>query len=411
MKKIFTSVVLLLFLISLAQASVNTNSPILKATLLSQDPDPIEPGQVFKVKFKIENEGKETTQDLIVKLLPKYPFQLYGDIAEKNLGKLRADSTGAEAAVVEFNLKVDEKAVERENSIGLSLQMGDGAQVYTSDEFTINIQTHDAVLDVTDISIQPKQISPGEFAEINIQIKNLADSLLKDIKFKLDFSSSTLPLAPYQSSSERRIAQLESKYQNSLSFKVIANPSASSGLYKIPLTITYNDERGKSYNYTDIVAVMIGDLPKLNAYIKKSTVQQKNQVGKLTLEVANSGSTDLKFVELKLLPSDDYKLISTTDYYYLGDIDSDDTQSEEVDIYVLDNQEKVSIPLQLKYFDANHKAYQQSFDLELPLYSSSELKKFGLISSNNNWVYLLIIVLLVAGYFVYRKFKKKNGKK
>lgn len=65
-----------------------------QATLLSQDPDPVEPGQVVKVKFKIENEGAETKEEVIVKILPKFPFTVYNDVTEKNIGKLRGGKLG-----------------------------------------------------------------------------------------------------------------------------------------------------------------------------------------------------------------------------------------------------------------------------------------------------------------------------
>jgi hypothetical protein len=415
MRKIITLILIVCFALVLAlplvSAASTYDSPSVETTLLSQDPDPIEPGQIVKVKFKIENEGKETNKDVIVKVTPKFPFSSYDGVVEKNIGKLQSSSTGADAVVVEFKLKVDEKAVEGDAELELVVLVGEGiGKSYTNDEFLINIQTHDAVLDITSITSNPKQIAPGESAEVNIMVKNLADSLLKDIKFKLDFSSDDLPLAPYQSSSERRISQLQSNYQNSLSFNIIADPEATPGLYKVPLNITYNDEKGNAYFVSDILAVTVGEIPKLKAYIKKSAVLQAKSEGKITLEVANSGSSNIKFLEITLLPSDDYQLVSTTNYFYMGDVDSDDTESEEVDIYINKKVETLHVPMLLKYTDANNKPFQQQFDLEMNLYSSSELKKFGLVESSSAGIYFLIIVLGIIGFILYRSYKKDPDK-
>lgn len=416
MKKryLFLLVAVLFLPMLVSAASQYTDNPQVKVTLQSQDPDPVEPGQILTVKFKVENEGQQTEQDAIIKLLPSFPFTLYGDVAEKNIGKLRASTTGADAVIVEFKLKVDEQALEGDTELELKVVIGEAAKIYTDDEFLINIQTHDAALDIVSISITPEQIAPGGTAVVDIQIKNLADSMLKDIKFKLDFSSSAVPLAPYQSSSERRIASLQSNYQNSLRFKLIAEPDAVSGLYKIPVNITYNDEKGSSYLIEDFLAVTIGESPNVKVYLKKSTVQQVNKEGKITLEVANAGNTDLKFVEMTLLPSEDYQLVTTRNYFYLGNIASDDTQSEEIDIYVnkiAKKSGKANIPVHLKYVDANNKVFQQDFDLQLDVYSSSKLKKFGLIQSSYTWVYVLLALLAIGGFFAYKKYwkKKKNG--
>lgn len=407
MKKTLILLLISIFLLSLIQVTaISSDSPQLKVTLMSQDPDPVEPGQIVTVKFKVENNGSQTSKDVIVKLMPQFPFTIYGDTLEKNIGQMKALATGADAAIVEFKLKVDDNAVEEDTELELAAYMGDSGVSYTNNEFLIDIQTHDAVLAITDISTEPSPIAPGSTGKVTIMIKNTADSLLKDIKFKLDMSGSSIPIAPYQSSSERIIAKLNSNFQQTLTFTVIAEPDAASGLYKVPINISYNDEKGTSYTQTDVLAVIIGERPKLNAYIKKSTVQQAGKNGKVTLEIANSGNTNMKFLELNLLPSEDYKLITPSSYFYLGDVDSDDTESEEIEIYVNEDVEQLKLPVKLNYADANNQPFQQQFDLELQLYSTSELKKFGVVSGSNAWIYILVVILVLFGVLLYRRYRK-----
>ncbi len=412
MKKTLVLLLVSIFLISSTQViAIYSDSPQLKVTLLSQDPDPVEPGQIITVKFKVENNGSQTSKDVIVKLMPQFPFTIYGDTAEKNIGKMKAGVTGADAAIVEFKLKVNDDAVEEGAELELAALTGDTGVSYTTNEFLIDIQTHDAVLAITDIISEPSPITPGSTGKVSIMIKNTADSLLKDIKFKLEMSGSSIPIAPYQSSSERIIAKLNSNFQQTLTFTVIAEPDAASGLYKVPINISYNDEKGNSYAQTDVLAVIIGETPKVRAYLKKSTVQQGGKDGKITLEIANAGNSDLKFVEMTLLPSEDYQLLTTTNYFYLGDIDSDDTESEEVSVYANDNgKEELKFPLQLKYADANNQPFQQEFDLELQLYSTSELKKYGLVERNNSWIYIVVVLIIVLGIFSYRSYRKEPDK-
>jgi hypothetical protein len=172
------------------------------------------------------------------------------------------------------------------------------------------------------------------------------------------------------------------------------------------LNITYNDEKGNEYLVEDILAITIGEVPKIKAYIKKSSVLQSGKDGKITLEIANSGSSDIKYLELQLLPSDDYQLVTTTDYFYLGDVDSDDTESEEIDVYINKKIDSLNVPVTLDYYDANNKQYQQQFDLKMELYSASELVKFGVLEKNNSWVYFLLFILVVVGFILYRSYKK-----
>ena len=290
-------VLLLLLLATFSLATSSYSDPDIKITLLSQSPDPVEPGQVVSLKFKIENNGTETSKDTIIKILPNFPLSVYGDLVEKNLGKLRAGSTGADAVITEFKLKIDPAAVEEDTEIELELKTGDMSKLYVNDEFLIDVQTQDAILDITSITSEPGQIPAGEVANVDIMVKNQADSLLKDIKFKLDLLGGDLPFAPYQSSSERRVSQLESEYQNSLNFKLIVDPDAKSGLYKLPLNITYNDEKGNSYHSSDVLALVVGDVPKIIPFVKKRSVMQKEMGGKITLGLVNSGTIGVKYLE------------------------------------------------------------------------------------------------------------------
>ena len=404
--KLFT---LLLLLLPMALAAVP--SPEIQVTMLSQSPDPVEPGQVVKVKFKVENLGKESPTDTVVKILPKFPFTLYGDEAEKNIGRLRALQTGADAAIVEFRLRVDPTAVEKDTEIELMVKVSEDSWLYfTENEFMVDIQTHDAVLDIVSITSKPEQIAPGQSAKISITIKNMADSLLKDIRFKLNLDSETIPLAPYQSSSERRLSRLDSGFQKSMEFELIAEPGASPGMYKVPLSVSYNDEKGNSYSIDDLLVIIVGERPKVNVYIRKSTVQQAGKEGKVTVEIANTGTNDLKFLELDILPSEDFELVSSSRYFYLGDVDSDDTEREELSLYIHTGIDQLILPVKISYHDANNKPYQQQFSLEMKLYSSSELKKFGLVQTSNYWAYLLIILIGAGGYWYYRRHHHKKKK-
>jgi predicted negative regulator of RcsB-dependent stress response len=47
-------------------------------------------------------------------------------------------------------------------------------------------------------------------------------------------------------------------------------------------------------------------------------------------------------------------------------------------------------------------------NLELPLYTSSEAKKLGLVQGNGKSTWVILVVLAVAGFFGYRMWKKKK---
>lgn len=404
--------VLLIIMLSLTLFSTLGAQPFytndLKVTLLSQTPDPAEPGQIVTLKFQIENDGPELQEDAIIRILPQYPFTIYSGSSEQNVGKLRAAGSGADAAIVTYKLKVDEAAAEGDTELELEVITGDTSLQFTDNEFLINIQTHDAILDIRNIEIEPSSVTPGQTAQVTVTVKNLADSLLKDIQYSLNLTDSSLPFAPYKSSSSRQISSLPTGYQNTFTFNLQISPQATSGFYKIPLTISYNDEQGKSYTSKDVLALTISEAPKLVPYIKKSTLLQSGSQGIVTLEIANAGTSDLKYLELIVDSSPDYTLLSSSNYFYIGDVDADDTESEDISLYASKDLKELLLPITLKYRDAANQEYTQDFQLTLPLYSSSQLKQFGLIESSSIGIIFVLILLGVGGYLYYRYAKKKK---
>ena len=105
-------VLFLVLLIPGAWGITSNSASNVNVTLMSQPPDPAEPGQIVTVKFKVENAGMQTNSKALAIIHPQYPFSLYGDKAEKDIGMLLAASTGNDAVVVEYKLKVDEQAAE-----------------------------------------------------------------------------------------------------------------------------------------------------------------------------------------------------------------------------------------------------------------------------------------------------------
>ena len=144
--------------------------------------------------------------------------------------------------------------------------------------------------------------------------------------------------------------------------------------------------------------------PDLRVYIKENTLLAPNSKGTITIEVANVDITDVKFLQLTLLPSNDYRLLSSSDYVYFGDVDSDDTESEDFEIYVFNpKDEKIEVPLKLEYQDSNENQFSEERLLSFNVYSSKELSKYGLIKKSYTKYIILIIVVGIILWYIKKK--------
>ena len=116
--------------------------------------------------------------------------------------------------------------------------------------------------------------------------------------------------------------------------------------------------------------------------------------------------SDAKFVELEINKGK-YNLLSEKKYY-IGDIDSNDFESIKIETFFeKDSPNNINLPVSIIYKDELNKEYQDSFDLNLRVYSESEAIKLGLLENSNTVLYVFGILLTGVIYFIYRRLKKK----
>src|SRR3989338_4611362 len=67
---------------------------LLNVTLLSQEPDPVEPGEVVEIRFNVQNFGSKNAEDAQLDILPDFPFSMYTGTASKQIGTIYARQMG-----------------------------------------------------------------------------------------------------------------------------------------------------------------------------------------------------------------------------------------------------------------------------------------------------------------------------
>ena len=251
----------------------------------------------------------------------------------------------------------------------------------------------------------PDPVRAGDVVEVRFRIENWWEDTTQAITLEIvpDY-----PFSLYGSGS-KNLGRLEGRKFSSdavfADFKLRVDPAAVDGEHELLLNI-YNGDAKKEYKdqfFVDIENEKIS----LKPYVASSDIIVGGTKGSITIDIANSGGYDVNSLELTLLPSENYKLLSTSNYIYIGDVDADDVESEDFDIYVEKNLQQVNIPLRLTYEVDDHE-YIDDHTLTLNLLTTSEAKKLGLVKSSiGSWITILVVVVIV-GYIVYRKrFRKR----
>lgn len=388
--------------------------------ITNQEPDPAEPGGYVEVRFKVENFGGGTAKDVIYQLMPAFPFSLEpGDSATRAVGEIHTEQVGDNAVVLYYKLRVDENAVPGDNEIRLMYSIN-GESWTTLKPFNIRIQAHDVSLGIDSVESEPQVIKPGEKAKVTVRVRNLADADIKNLKISLQMLRAVqtatsltyieLPFSPVGSSNEKTIGKLEAKRTAFVEFEIVADATATAGVHKVPMVISYQDKLGKNYSVTQITSLEVGEVPDFIVSLDENEIHQKGQLGEVTVKFVNKGSSQVRFVYATLKASESYTLISSSDVY-IGNIDSDDYNTALFKMYIKDGKGSINIPLHYEYRDSRNNLYLKDVNLTLPIYTQEQVNNLGLQPKSNSWMYLFLIVIAVAGFFIYRRWKKHRKKK
>jgi len=115
---------------AVSTSSIASNSVAIKTILVNQDPVTAEPGGYVNLLFKLENWGTARADNVVVELLPQYPFSLDSGVAAvQELGSIGGLATDDKAYLVKYKVRVDKDAINGDNEIGLKYTYGNGITV------------------------------------------------------------------------------------------------------------------------------------------------------------------------------------------------------------------------------------------------------------------------------------------
>ena len=367
----------------------------IQLSLISYDPRPVTPGGVFTITFKAKNIAGVNLTNVEFTLEPESDFVIEGsdsvEVSEMKKG---------EEILLPFTV-----AVRPEVRSGFStLTLEYDARNRDDQSFSLQVRAIEPTLEIARIQTIPERIAPGNRAELSITLLNKAQFSLKSIELSLDLSSKELPFAPIDSSAEKTVVSLQGGETTVLRFPLISVADAAEGIYKIPIKAHYFDEFGKEYTKTTLTALVLGSEPKISVTAEESALIEGTK-GTISLQIVNKGLGDITFLSVSLgQNSEAYTLLSSIENY-VGDLDSDDFSSLEIDIIPRVGG-TISIPLILNYRNSNNNEVQEFISIPVQVYSQRRAQELG-VSSRSYWGIMFIgVIVLVLVFFLFRMLKR-----
>ncbi|MBN1175074.1 hypothetical protein JXA48_00365 [Candidatus Woesearchaeota archaeon] len=398
------NLIILLVISLMVLIPVVSAEPSLSADLLKYEPIPAQPGQYVTAYIELDNIGDTDAQNAMIEVLDEFPFTVVGDGSE-TIGALKSQRS----YVSDFQIKVDSQAVVGNNA--LKVRFSPDGKNWQERSLDIEVKSNDISLSVVDVSTSPKELVPGGDGVITIKLKNTESVVIRNIGVQLGLvavsqsSITDLPFIPTSSATEQRIGRLNPNEISEVSFPIKAYPTATPGYYKLPISLSFYDDQGTKTEKQDLIGLVVKSVPELKVYVEKTTVSGASQSGDVTLKFVNKGINDLKFLDVSLLQSDDYEVISGSKEY-IGDLDSDDYRSETFTIKP--SSKNVDLKVAVTYKDENNNEFSET--LTVPFQTNDSLANAKKGPSFSTILLVLLVGFLVVRWFVKKQKAKKHHK-
>ena len=407
MKRLVLLIILILsgtVVVSAEDSVANFPQNLIKITLISQNPNPVRPGESVDLRLRIEAPSTKARtnnfKNLRITMLESSPFTIE-DEETRYIGVLKE----SEAVDVIYRLGVASDSPDGQSRIKFKYSSEEFPEVYSEGYISVDIRSVESTLAVASISTSPDTIGPGQKTELNLTLKNSASSSMRDISVMLDLKNA--PFSPLETTAEKRIRLLSPGEEASVYFSLIADTDAESKPYKLPLILNFLDDQNTKFNKNDTIGLLIYSKPDLDLNIEDSEIISPGQTGEVTISVSNIGPSEVKFISLNLLESEDYDIISTSKNY-MGNLDPDDFQTASFKIHV--NSKNPKLNFELNYKDSYNKDFTSQYALPLKVYSKSKAATYGLVKSNGGILTLIMYILIILfAYYTFRGWRREKS--
>lgn len=292
-------------------------------SLLKYSPYPAEPGKYITLTLKIDNSGSSDADNVKIKLSPEYPFYLDRDSTITILNsatKIPLDSEtiasigkipASQYTIVEYNVRVDPEVLEGMRQISIWHQTGSG-DIWVRSAFNVYVQGTDR-LEVSNVS--PAILLPGKSTAVFFVLNNTGTANIRDVSF--EWAEKSGEILPLGSGNIKYASSIPAGGFIEIPFNLVANPSASSGIYNIIANISYIIGSNISKSQQVSIGMFIGGKGEFDV----ST--QEYSSGSMTLSIANIGETTTSSVSVSVPEQPGYSVTGASSSF-IGNMDPGD---------------------------------------------------------------------------------------
>lgn len=259
----------------------------LEVVLTSQNPYPVEPGQVVSIEVALQNTGYGEGEDVIFEINPGEPFSLVpGQETVKTFTRVPA----RDQVTTSYKLHVDQEAVS--GNYDLEFLFYTTGEVRRTDEVTIQVQGNPKLV-LDSIEATPEDMKPGDTVDLTAMLKNLGTGSASFMEASL--SSNTTYILPVLSGGLHYVGEIEPGETKEVKFRVSVDNEAEYKTYSGTLTLSYKDDSGASQTSSFSVGFPVRGYPVIEV------LSAKMDNSDFKVDIENIGTATAKALKVELV--------------------------------------------------------------------------------------------------------------
>lgn len=308
---IYLFLILILSALSFAETS---DDKMISISLVNQDPDPAESGDVMEVRIGIENKGGEAAENFVLEMIPEYPFTMVsGENKIQKVGTIAAYQYDSDMKIVKFKIRVDRDATAGAYELKFKYYTEGFSSQSIQKSISIDVESKESA---EVIYIDQIELIPGKITPLKFTINNVGSAPLRDLTFQWENEDDIV--LPVGSDNTKYIKYIDIGESADLEFDVIASANADPDLYKLDLTLSYDDPAtGEATDITTKAGVYVGGATDFDAAFSGTSN------GEYSFAVSNIGSVSASSVTVKIPDQQGWK-VSGSNSVIIGNLNEGD---------------------------------------------------------------------------------------
>ncbi len=351
-------------------------------------PTSVSPGNSGYVTLSITNTGTETIERAKVILSSADSHLDFGPFSVKELGSIGGGKSTS--SIISFSVPSSTPSGFYTAEFRIEACYGSTCTVY-SQVALVNVQSP-STLQIT--SVSPDTLKIGSDTTVNFTLFNSGDDSIGNIVMTWSANDSVLPRG---TSNQLFVNSLAAKSSTQLQVPVLVNPSAKSGVYTFMITAEYTDSTGTKQTTDSTVGFMIAGNYNWIVTLDSQGIVPPGGSGTASIKISNGGSQEALYMTMKASST---KLSVTPALIYIGSIDADDWDTEDLTIKANVVPGTYPITVGLDWKDTFGQSYSETYDIDVEVSNAAK----------SSWWTAPIIIIIVAAaiWYVVRRKKSKR---